>query len=195
MRRSWHFSSKTWCWLLVINPTVWQFGCIPTRRPEVVCHRNQARLPSFFLRTPPITAFQSWQPILRSTLCVAGEDLLPENQRTRDLFAGNVDPGLINPWLILIGGCPIPFSGWIQTTFGGVFTLIMGRVYLDPGSDFPSAGLGGLELQAAGQGEAREARGQSRGQGRGQGRGASGKVSSAVGVELGGGVGLCNNTN
>ena len=37
-------------------------------------------------------------------------------------------PDLRNPdRFILIGGCPIPFSGWIQTTFGGNTRL--GRVY------------------------------------------------------------------
>ena len=39
----------------------------------------------------------------------------------------NVDPGLINPWLILRGGCPLLVG--IQTTFGGNTPLIMGRVY------------------------------------------------------------------
>ena len=44
----------------------------------------------------------------------------------------NVDPRLINPFLILIGGVS-SFSGWIQTTFGG--KTLMGRVFsLHPGS-------------------------------------------------------------
>ena len=38
----------------------------------------------------------------------------------------NVNPGLINPWLIN-RGCPLLVG--IQTTFGGNTPLIMGRVY------------------------------------------------------------------
>ena len=40
----------------------------------------------------------------------------------------NVDPGLINPWLLLIGGCPLLVR--IQTTFGGITPPIVGRVLL-----------------------------------------------------------------
>ena len=40
----------------------------------------------------------------------------------------NVNPGLINPWLIFIGGL-LPFSGWIQTTFGGVSIFLGGVLF------------------------------------------------------------------
>ena len=54
----------------------------------------------------------------------------------------NVNPGLINPWLIN-RGCPL--SVGIQTTFGGNTPLLVGRVLLiDPGSTFRSAKLGRL---------------------------------------------------
>ena len=46
---------------------------------------------------------------------------------TRTDMAGNVDPGLINPWLILIGGCPLLVG--IETTLGGNTPPIMARVY------------------------------------------------------------------
>ena len=59
----------------------------------------------------------------------------------------NVNPGLINPWLILIGGCHV-FVG-IQTAFGGNTPQKMGRV-MNPGSTLLSFTTGASPLLAMG---------------------------------------------
>ena len=67
-----------------------------------------------------------------------GNSVNPSKQSSRQenllelalLGDGNVNPGLINPWLINRAcnrGCPLLVG--IQTTFGGNTPPIMGRVY------------------------------------------------------------------